>query len=128
MKTHCPFCQKQLSRVEKLKYHIEHSVCSSNEEERNEVLLLLNMDVGSTLEYMLQLRRKTYEITQLKDDITQLKDKNLRLTDENLVLRRNNDALTEKRNGEGKQEKSIHNNNDDHSTHRPPNKYKHHNQ
>ena len=100
IKIKCPFCKKQLSRVEKLKYHIENSVCSSNDEERKEVLMLLNMDISTTLEHMLQLRRKTNEMAKREDDMAKreddmakLKDENKKLMDDVSILKRNNKIL-----------------------------------
>lgn len=87
MKSHCPFCYKELSRVEKLKYHISHSVCSKDVRERDEVLSFLNMDTSSSLDRFLQLLRKINEMSSLKDEIIVLKN-------ENSILKHHNDTLS----------------------------------
>jgi len=91
MKIICPFCQKELSRIERLKYHIENSVCSSDSEERKETILLLNMNLSFILKHNLQKTRKLNELTNQN---LLLKNKLENLTSENCVLKRNNDALT----------------------------------
>lgn len=63
MKVNCPFCKKELCRVERLRYHITHSVCSSTQSERQYILdVLHNMDTTSILGQILKLLRKNDEL------------------------------------------------------------------
>lgn len=117
MKIRCPFCQKELCRINRLKYHIENSVCWSNDEERKEVIMLLNMNVSSTIDHVLQLRRKINDVLILKDEKIRLADENSKLKDEISILKRSNDALTNMSRQIDKCSKNNTTHNDDHSTH-----------
>jgi hypothetical protein len=90
MKTICPFCQKELSRIEKLKYHLEKSVCSSDIEEKEEIISWLNMNISTMLEKVLNFMRKHKEI--LSENLKMKEQINV-MTEENSLLKRNNDAL-----------------------------------
>lgn len=97
MKTICPFCQKELSRIERLKYHLQHSVCCSDIEEKEEIISWLNMSVSTMLEKILNFMRKHKEIlsenSDIKEQNTVLKEQIKVMTEQYSLLKRNNDAL-----------------------------------
>lgn len=99
-KLNCPFCQKELSRTDRLKYHLENSVCSSDIEEKEEIMSWLNMNVSTMLEKVLNLIRTNKENEKLivenldiKKQIKVITEKMTFITEENAILKRNNDAL-----------------------------------
>lgn len=56
--------------MEKVKYHLEHSVCSADmeENEKKELIRLLEMDISSILQYVVLLLRKINTMSNWKED------------------------------------------------------------
>jgi hypothetical protein len=99
-KLNCPFCQKELSRIERVKYHLENSVCSADIEEKEEIMSWLNMNVSTMLEKVLNLIRTNKENEKLivensniKENFKVMTEQMTFITEENALLKRNNDAL-----------------------------------
>jgi uncharacterized protein (UPF0276 family) len=71
MKETCPFCSKELCRINRLRYHIENSVCShlTDENEQKEILKMLDMPtISDVLKYFLKYIRKTNDyLSRIKE-------------------------------------------------------------
>lgn len=105
-KVKCPFCHKQLSRVERLRYHLlESSVCSSSTlNERIQICKILDMNTSELLSSFLYYMRKAEknwddrELDLLKMEKTLLKQYhqlvNVKKTMENDMVQITNNLMS----------------------------------